>query len=111
MIKSYKIPILTGRIKIIQTRDFKKIQKKYDLMDIDGFGAFVFSDYKKSKGFVCVATFAKDTTPGIIAHECMHVVSKIFDFHCIEFDTKNDEFQCYLLEWLTKKCFKCLKIK
>lgn len=39
-------------------------------------------------------------THGIIAHECLHAVNKIFLLIGQKLDLENDEFEAYLLGWM-----------
>jgi hypothetical protein len=58
-----------------------------------------------------IIAFSKKTSYGVIAHESLHAVSYIFDFHGIVMDCKNDEPIAYLLEWVVEECHKFIKVK
>lgn len=46
-----------------------------------------------------------------VAHECLHAVNGILEARGVVPDFKNDEIQCYLLEWLMEKVVNILLIR
>lgn len=111
MKKSTKIPIYFGTLIIHQNKSLKPIKKKYKLNgDIDKIDACAFTTYSK-KGFAkYVMAFTGTCTPGIIAHEVVHIVNMIFKDVEVDLDVYNDEPQAYFTEWVTNQCHKYLKI-
>lgn len=48
-------------------------------------------------------------SPGIVAHECKHLVNKVFIHVHHELDRYNDEAECYLLGWLVNRVWEFLE--
>lgn len=108
--KTIQIPIYAGKLVIIQDKNWKKVNKKYDLNVAVRFGAFVFRTEKD--GYVkYIACFDKDPVNHLIAHECVHLVNYLFEDWGIKLDTSNDEPQAYLLSWFFKEIEQFLKFK
>lgn len=105
-----KIPLYQGTLTIIKTDDLEKVSYKYKLISLHGVDACAFRTYKKNGAALYFLAFEKKVTPGIIAHESLHLVGLIYeDIHAI-LDIENDEPQCYLIEWIVDECHKFLKI-
>lgn len=103
-----KIPIFKGNILFIQTKNFKKIKKKYNIVtDISTSEAFCFSNSTKDHTEY-VIVFSDFITPGIIAHESLHLVNYLFRDRSMVMDLENDETQCYMLSWVVEECYKFL---
>lgn len=47
---------------------------------------------------------------GQIAHECKHLVNRVFSVCGIKLDVENDEPECYFLTWVVNEVYKHLKI-
>lgn len=109
--KKLQIPLYAGSVTIIQTNNFKKVEKKYDLTSLLGVDALVFRKPNKNGASRYILVFENKTSPYIISHECLHFVNYVFDDSHISLDAVNDEPQCYLLGWIVGKCHKFLKIK
>lgn len=96
-----KIPLYTGYLCIYFCDDFEFINKKYKLnLDMQEYkDCDAMAGFKESTDeyYVVLNT---ETTFGIIAHECKHVLNNIYIKHGIELDRYNDEPECYLLKWL-----------
>ncbi len=101
--KRIKIPIYHGKLTIHVCKDeseFEAIWKKY------GFGGSS-SDYdgihfsKQDEHFIVLM---ENTTPSIIAHECLHFTNEVFYGCGIRIDIDNDEPQAYFLGWAVKQC-------
>ena len=106
----YKIPLYHGDLIIIQDKNLKWVQKKYDTISLEDIGACTFPYPKKSGATRYIMVFYGETSPKIIAHEALHVVNDIFKDRYIKLDISNDEPQAYLLGWIVEKCHKFLKI-
>lgn len=98
-------PLTRFKFTLIVTKNFKGLPDKLN------------QDPEKvmsSDGFVCkdkdmfYMVLRKDTTPGIIAHECKHMVNHIFTDMCQVLDEYNDEFECYTLGWMVDKVHKTI---
>lgn len=109
-IKKIKIPLYSGTVKIIQTNNFKKLEKKYNLESLHGIDAFIFRHDKKDGYSRYILIFPKKVDPVVIAHECLHFVNYVFEDSRIGLDVVNDEPQCYLLGWIVEECHKFLNV-
>ena len=98
------IPIYFGTLTLIQSKDLKKVFDKYNLDDYDGAEAVAFWQKSKKGRPAYAIAFSKNTSNSTIAHECMHIVNRIFSDGGIFPDPLNDEPQCYLLGWLVDEC-------
>ena len=104
--KRIKIPIFLDKLLIIQTDNFEKIQRKYNLGGIADYCAITFQMDKE-----IVVVFNSKVNSSIVAHEALHVCSFIFKNTGVEFDKDNDEPLAYLLGYVVKKISKSIKIK
>lgn len=104
--KKIKIPYYFHSLTIIQTNNFKKIEKKYNLDSLGDYEGVVFDN--KSDIYVVLR---KNTTPSIIAHEVIHIVNLIFNSVGIKLDPNNDEAYAYTVGWIIKKIHKVVKVK
>ena len=97
MYKSKKIKIDTYPIdiRIVITNDLDKFKKKTGLTATSNNACWY--DSEKSR---ITLQFHKETTFGIIAHECFHATNFIFKKIGAYSDVDNDENQAYLLEYL-----------
>lgn len=100
-IKRTKIPIYGGTWIIIFTDELKKVEEKYKIDPVDGFDALFMS--RGSKYQYVTAFETNRATPGIIAHECVHLLNKIFVHNGVDLDLENDEHQAYLMAWLVNR--------
>ena len=115
--KKYKIPIYHGDFLIIKSDNFKEAFDKFKIpipdgeFDLDSFAAFAFNSPYKNKYSRYIIMIKHKVSNGVIAHECNHVVTYMFnDRGCNNLN--NDEPACYLLEWLVGRVDKFLdKIK
>ncbi|HDZ04889.1 hypothetical protein LCGC14_0370540 [marine sediment metagenome] len=101
--KKIDIPIYGGDLTIYHSKTLKYVRKKHKLVSTNGFDAITFRTYAKNGYARYYLAFKKDVDAGIIAHEALHIVSFIFQDYKIKFQLKNDEPQCYLLEWIVKQ--------
>jgi len=83
---------------------------KYDTMSMHGFEGCCFRNNDSDGYSRYIMAFLNDTTPKIIAHECLHFVGYLFEDRGINFSTTNDEPQCYLLDWAVGECHKFLEV-
>lgn len=104
--KRIKIPIYLDKLLIIQTDNFEKIQRKYNLRGIVDYCAITFQEDKE-----IVVVFNSKVDTSIVAHEALHICSYIFKNTGAEFDRDNDEPLAYLLGYIVKKISKVIKIR
>ncbi|AZB23627.1 hypothetical protein EG339_02810 [Chryseobacterium bernardetii] len=103
--KTIKIPIYFGDfIIILDQDDWKNVNEMYqhrlgwtrpaDKSD----EAFVFEDHYNgySRYIVC---FKRRSKNSVIAHECVHLVNKLFKDRGQRLDIENDEAQAYMTGW------------
>lgn len=101
--KRIKIPIYSGNLILYKCDNLKDIEKKYNLADCsdcDAITMHINGDY--------IVAFTDKISPGIIAHESLHVVSDLFGDIVATLDINNQEPQCYLLGWVVDQCHKFL---
>ena len=107
--KKIKIPLYTGKLIIIQLEEkesMNDVVKMYDIdYDMSNYDGMAFIENQNY-----VLAFSKIVCSSIIAHESLHAVSYIFNYHSILMDCKNDEPIAYLLEWIVGECHKFLKV-
>lgn len=105
MKKTFKIPIYTGKIKIIITNKFSKTLKQYKIHTDLSYDAVMFTHKNK---YIMVFD-KKYINYSVIAHEIVHTVNVIFKEHHLLLDVDNDEAQAYLTGWIMEKFEKLLK--
>lgn len=109
-VKKKKLPLYVGNLLIVQLEegeDISLINKKYNISeDITDYDAITLQE-----GTNFIICFSESTTIPTIAHECLHVVSFVFNYCSINYDVYNDEPAAYLLGWLVEECLKTVKFK
>ena len=94
--KTIRIPIYGGRWTIVFVESLKEVEEKYKISDTEGYDALTLS-----KGsWWCTAFMNSEITPGIVAHECKHLLNNLFRHVGMRLDVDNDEAECYLLGWM-----------
>lgn len=113
--KVIKIPIFHGDfIIILDNENWNNVNAVYqyrlnwDRPADDGDEAFVFEDNQNgySKFIVCFKNKPKNS---IIAHECVHLVNKLFKGRGQQLDLNNDEAQAYMTGWFFEQIEKFFK--
>jgi len=105
----YEIPLYRGSLLVIHTEDLKSIEAEFDLEDTTEMDGFVFEQKDRNENPLYVVVFKGKPSPGVIAHESLHIVSAIYrDVHA-DFCLHNEEPQCYLLEWIVDQIHKTIK--
>ena len=110
-IKRLKIPLYFGDLIIIQEKSLKNIPGKYkpENFDFRNYDAFTHEIIEKGyKTYILV--FKKPTKSKIIAHEALHIVSRVFNDRNIDYSHINDEHAAYFIGWIVGECHKILKI-
>lgn len=104
-VKEVTIPIYFGKLIIILTDDFKKVNKVYSTKIKDKlYDAVVFRNTKEDSHIVAI----KEIKWSIIAHETVHLVNDIFIKCGVQLDRVNDEPQAYLTGWVIDEIEKFL---
>jgi len=110
--KKVKIPIYGGLWTIVISEGLSEVEKKYNLSPTEGFSGLCITRFTKKKGKEYMTAFdAEKLTPGIITHECVHLINHIFSYHGVELDVNNDEHQAYFMAWAVNQVFDLLKAK
>ena len=106
--KTIDIPIYFGKLTIITTDSWSKVNLLYNTkIDSKLYDAVVFEIKDNDEYIVAI----KKVEWSIIAHEVVHIVNAIFLNCGIELDRHNDEPQAYLTGWIINEIDKHLKTK
>jgi len=97
------IPIYCGTLIIIQSDNFKDVEKKYNLTDTSKMKAFHFKNQNKNESTNYFIVFKPKEKFSIISHEIVHLLNQIFRDHGIKLSLKNDEPQAYFHSWLVEQ--------
>lgn len=115
--KTIKIPIYFGQfIIILDNENWENVNKiyckklKWDRPADEGDDAFVFGDIDNGFSKYIVA-FKSNPTGKIIAHDCVHLVNKLFKDRGIELYHDNDEAYAYMLAWFFEQIENFFKSK
>ena len=104
--KTIKIPIYGGSLTMILCDALKEVDEKYNFNDdLSNYKAVVFTN-KDFPNVIKVAFEKGLNNAGIIARESVYIVNIIFHRVGIKLDTKNDEAQAYLTQWVFDECYK-----
>ena len=76
----------------------KKFDKDYSDIIEESLGGVVFCGYAKD-GHMILAMWVHEPKFSIIAHECVHIASIVFEDRSIPFTSKNDEIIAYYIEF------------
>lgn len=110
-VQSVYMPIYNVDIELMQSKTLKPIIKKYRL-DENSHNADAVTFTKLNGTHVIAIT--KRINQGLIAHECLHVVTRVFHDIGMPINMNCDEAACHLLQWLVGAIdyyFDPLKIK
>lgn len=105
--RTYKIPIYSGSFIVVicdddNVHECAKIFK-YENEDLKEFDAVVIRDkFSTSIGLPVIFTY-KNMSPGIIAHESLHIVNDILRDINHTSSMIHDEPECYLLTWIVNR--------
>ena len=109
MKKIIKIPIIDCRIELItaatielglQLADLKPNGKSYSALVVP-----------KSSHFATLLFEKDNITPGLIVHECKHILNIFFEGIGQDLDLQNDELECYFLQYIFEQVNKTLNVK
>ena len=103
------IPLYQSELIIIQDKNWKKINRKYNINGEKYFGAFTFRNLKKSGRMQYVVCFDSNPSNSLIAHEATHLTNILFKDFGFKLDVDNDEPQAYLLAWFVEQIDEFLK--
>lgn len=100
--KRIQIPIYGDELVLIQINADKIMSTDPTIS-----GAFAYA-IEEEDHYIIV--FTNTVSPGIIAHECLHIVHMIMESKGFICDLANDEAECYLLGWIVDECFKHVRM-
>lgn len=104
--KTIDIPIYFGKLTIITTDSWSKVNLLYNTkIDSKLYDAVVFEIKDNDEYIVAI----KKVEWSIIAHEVVHIVNAIFLKCGVELDRHNDEPQAYLTGWIINEIDKFLQ--
>ena len=104
--KTIDIPIYFGKLTIITTDSWSKVNLLYNTkIDSKLYDAVVFEIKDNDEYIVAI----KKVEWSIIAHEVVHLVNAIYLKCGIELDRNNDEPQAYLTGWIINEIDKFLQ--
>ena len=113
--KVIEVPLYRGKFIILLTNSVKKASKYVpSLSNEEDIFAFASTGiYRKGTAFFMILnlTHEEKLTPGIIAHESVHVASYVSTRAGIEADFDNDEPLTYLVGWITNEAHKFINQK
>lgn len=106
--KKLSIPLYDKSLTIVISNDLSKLteftrknDKDHTAFDYSNFGGAAFTnghgDY-----FIVLRSDIK-VTPGLITHECKHIINALYIDLGIKLCPNNDEPECYLLTWMVDK--------
>jgi hypothetical protein len=104
-----EIPIYYGRVHILVGHDLAALSRAAGVGD-QGFNGLSLAQYQAysftgeketTRGYF--ALFRPDASAGLLAHEAVHLVNKIFADRGVKLDIENDEPQAYLMGWLVNQ--------
>lgn len=107
-----QIPIYNGKIGLIVTSDARDLYKVFnkdsvnDTTIINARDLYAHSLILNHKGFTCytiVLNFENSKTkitPGVIAHEALHIVNMVFSHRGVEYTQEHDEHTAYFIDWV-----------
>lgn len=103
------IPLYGGQLHITFADSASFIEKKFTPKWSlpDGGAAYAFED--PDENVFHIAFLHPHITPGVIAHECLHISNFILRSRGHKLCRKNDEAQAYLVGWLVNQTFNELK--
>lgn len=99
---SFRVPIYNNKVHLFLTEDVNKTILDYYGIPTNGKygGMLVFDSHFLNVGEFALILDFNHLTPGVLSHECKHLVNKLYVAKGIELDRYNDEPECYLLQYL-----------
>ena len=102
--KIIKIPLYHGEIVLKLVNKLSEVNEEFNTNFNLSHQAAVFDNLTEKGILQYVIVFDKTTTNKVIAHECVHLLNRIFIDRNIKLDVVNDEPQAYLMGWLFEQC-------
>ena len=109
--KIVKIPIYHGELILIQVKDLKEVEEKYEMNNFKMYDAVSFRNFTKRGYSRYVIACKFNSSSKSIVHECLHVTNYIFNDRAYFPRLDNDESQAYLIGWIFGECRNYFKIK
>lgn len=105
MSKNITVPLYNADIKMFFDRDefIKHHENKIGYVEL-GEDRGIINHYFNKRGYMVIilGIFADDV--GVLVHELIHAVSRIYEVHGIKHDNNNDEPTAYLMQRLFYLC-------
>lgn len=101
-----QIPLYGGEVFIYTDRETYSKATGDSVSDLEMHDGI--TDYDDSRTEFSMGLFALPT-PGLIAHEALHVVTEVLDDRGVQISRKNSEAMTYLLEYLVNQIHKKLE--
>ena len=93
-------------VRIVSDKKFKKLFEKYNFIGVyKEIGALTFTHKNKFH----IVFRKKSIDISFIVHEAKHAVNRIFYATGVELDIKNDEAECFLLDFIVRKIYNLYK--
>ena len=99
-----KIPIYGGKLQIVISDNFLKDAKKHGFSDMGVYDAFASLDEEEDT--ILLMFDSKNITPGIVAHEAIHVMGFVFAARGVFYDPENDEPAAYFINWVVDQVYR-----
>lgn len=93
---------------MIHCDNWDNVNKKYHTNILECYDGVVFKPADDFREYV--VAFNRLPKGHVIAHESVHLVSRIFEDICVKLDSNNDEPQAYLTGWFFEQIEKFFKI-
>jgi hypothetical protein len=110
-INSFVIPIYFGTVKVVQSNDKDKVNKRFKI-DWDGLNTTVYT--QDNHNFLMVTQPVEVITPetiNTIAHESVHIANWRMSRIGFKYDYENDEPFAYLVGFITEEIYKIVARK
>lgn len=115
MINTYKvrIPIINQTIGCVVYDKGEEMEERFPKeMTGNGFniGWYLGGSFENKEAY-WMSFLRSRINYGIIAHEAKHTINRIFSDIQYDLDLRNDEMECYFLEWVVNWVVKKLKMQ
>ncbi len=116
LIKKLKVPTYKTSLWIVVSNSVaKSIDEVEDLVDhriaenVRSIVAYTYAFQKEDGKYQVIIFLTPKSEPGTIAHESLHAVNIVHNWHGVKPSYSNDEATAYLLDWVVDKCHKTIK--
>ncbi len=107
-----EIPFYKGNLIVCVSNELEKINKEFDIHRSGEIFAHSYQfDYQSKQAFMVLLNpnwEYDNITHGIIAHECLHILSFVYENRGVRKSKNNDEHEAYFLGWIVTEVYKAL---